>query len=395
MALQTCCSRRRLVVDVSRRDVCLVLVIVVLVYALVHQPFVVAVHRNLYVRVRSTQRVQLGKRRVKLRRTTRVQNHHVALLCAERLGEHRLRRLQVGYVVRNALSLKTAAQCGCEHTLVACRVVAVDKHRMRILEAVHERVYRQFGSEHTTLINLEDMVVGLHVATVDRERDDETYAVLAAEVAYRFHLLGVERTEDKVAVLGVGVGKHLRHAGILMQVPSEDVGVDALTAQTVARHEHATVVFYHALSVAVHVVQRQHHAHVHRVSRTLLCCRRLRRRCCSSGLHLLRERNEQLLALLQHIVVLLHVGVCLHQLVDGDAELLGDAIYRVFLLYLIQVLPLRRLRRHRRCQQHGAKQEKNSNATSHFYHSIKINIAKVHKIYCLQKSLFINNVINR
>ena len=113
------------------------------------------------------------------------------------------------------------------------------------------------------------MVVGFHVATVDRERNDEAYAVLATEVGYRLNLLGVQRTEDEVAVLGVGIGKHGANIRILVQVPCKDVGVDALTTQAIARHEHTTVVFYHALSVAVHVVQRQHHAHVHGVSNAL------------------------------------------------------------------------------------------------------------------------------
>ena len=113
------------------------------------------------------------------------------------------------------------------------------------------------------------MVVGLHIATVDRERNDEAYAVLAAEVGYRLNLLGVQRTEDEVAVLGIGIGKHGTNISILVQVPRKDVGVDALTAQTVARHEHTTIVLGHALSVAIHVVQRQHHAHVHGVSNAL------------------------------------------------------------------------------------------------------------------------------
>ena len=74
------------------------------------------------------------------------------------------------------------------------------------------------------LIDLPDMIVLLNLIAVDGEGDDELDVVALAEVGELSHLLGVERTEDDVAVLGFGIAEYGRQVAVDGEVPGLHVG---------------------------------------------------------------------------------------------------------------------------------------------------------------------------
>ena len=220
---------------------------------------------------------------------------------------------------------------------------------MRVRETLHECVHGYSRKLLRRLIDLEDVVVLSHLATIDGERDDQLYVVLAAEVGYGLHLRRIERTEDDVALGCSRIGKRSSHIGVNGHVPCLHVGLDALRLKAVTCHQHAAIILHHALSVAVNIVKRKHHAHTHHAHFLLLAGSGRRRRSRTRDLRRLRrgvhlahrgERDEELVALLKHIVRLLHAGIGVLKFVYGDIEFLGNAVYRVFLLHLVKVLPL-------------------------------------------------------
>lgn len=150
-----------------------------------------------------------------------------------------------------------------------------------------------------------------------------------------------------VALGGGVVAQGFAYVGVLGHVPCVHVDRDAVVAQTVARHEHATIVFHHALAVAILVVQRQHHPHPngfwlgvgHGLFLRRVLCRRLWLcGCCR------RERYEDVFALLQFIPRLLHLGIGVEQLLDGQSVVFGYPEYSLLALHLVYLAPLCGLR---------------------------------------------------
>ena len=165
---------------------------------------------------------------------------------------------------------------------------------------------------------MENLRILRHVVAADGEGNDEAYVVGLAEVGKRFHLRGVERSEDDVAGVGVLLDERFANVGIDGHVPREDFRGNALSAQAVAGHQQAAVVFHHAPSVAIDIVQGQHHAHA---NRPLLHVAAVGLRLLlvflgfEVGLRLL-EGNEHETALLQPIIRLFHLRIGLFQLVE-------------------------------------------------------------------------------
>ena len=118
------------------------------------------------------------------------------------------------------------------------------------------------------------------------------------------------------------------------------IDTDAHFLQTVAGHQHATVILHHALAVAVDIVQRQHHPQTdgsvpHVIVFFLcglgchLCLMALRHlltlvRLLGLGT-MLREGDLYFHSLFQLEVGHPHLGIGLNQFVDGDLIHSGDA----------------------------------------------------------------------
>ena len=159
--------------------------------------------------------------------------------------------------------------------------------------------------------------------------------------------MGVERTEDDVALGGLGIARKLRDVVVDGYVPGVHIDVVSGALQAVAAHEQATVILRHAAAIAVDVVQGEHHTHTQGGGSGLL-------HGLGHGSGLGRwcdgrfggVGNEDAVAFLQRVVGRLHLGIGGAQLVFGQAKFLGNAIHRVFLLHLIQVAPLGHLGRH-------------------------------------------------
>ena len=166
------------------------------------------------------------------------------------------------------------------------------------------------------------------------------------------------------------VGKRLLNIAVYRHIPRSDVCAYALSLKAVASHQYATIILHHTLSVAIHIVQRQHDANAH--SRTaLLCHLRCRLLCRLHRLCGCRKwsRYNKLVALLQGIVGLLHIRIGRYQLVDGYVVFLGNAINGVLLLHLVKVLILHSLRRHSGGKHESAQAEKQSDVAFHYVHA--------------------------
>ena len=169
------------------------------------------------------------------------------------------------------------------------------------------------------------------------------------------HLLRVERTDNQVALGSSLIIQYLVDITVLSCIPGMDVNRNATLLQAVASHQHTTVVLHHALAIAIHVVQRQHHTQsdgtltyiIDSIHIGFFC-----HRCC----HLLdSKRYFQHVAFLQFVTRLVHLGVSLHQLLDGKIIHTRYAEDGFLLLYFMQSAYLFTLlsRGHTNCQTEG------------------------------------------
>ena len=120
--------------------------------------------------------------------------------------------------------------------------------------------------------------------------------------------------------------------------------------EAVAGHKHTSVVFHHAPSVTINVVQRQHDPHPYGAFPHVVFChnRRLFRRdiglCDNSRRCLsLRIGNENKVTFLQLIPRLLHLRIGFLQVLDGYSVVFGNAKDCLFPFYLVHFFPFCRL----------------------------------------------------
>ncbi len=256
------------------------LIEIVKVRPCVLQPFGIAEHRHLYLRIARHQSAQLGKGHVQLGRTACVEHHDIGLRAGEALAEHALARLQVGNGIDDALLFQLTAQRTGKAALRARRVVAVDDDGVVVLEALVETVHIRLVQRVAVLVHLEDVAVVVHFRGSGGERNKQTDVVGLGKIAQGLHLLRVQRTDNDVTVGSTRVAEHLADVTVLCQVPGTDVGRYTIQFQTVAGHQHAAIVFHHAFAVTIDVVQGQHDTHSDFTLAHILVG--LRRRCCSS-----------------------------------------------------------------------------------------------------------------
>ena len=95
----------------------------------------------------------------------------------------------------------------------------------------------------SVLEHLEDVGVLHRVTRTDAKGYQQTDVVLLHKSRQFLHLLAVQRTDNQVALGSIGVAQHLLQVAILRDVPCPYIGRNAVDLQTVARHQHATVVF--------------------------------------------------------------------------------------------------------------------------------------------------------
>ena len=138
------------------------------------------------------------------------------------------------------------------------------------------------------------------------------------KVAQGFYVFSVQRTDNQVASGSLRVVQHLTDIAVLRHVPGTDICRDAIGPQTVAGHQHATIVLYHALAVAIDGVKGKYHTHAYlaltQIRGTALACGRRRH---GGGVVLinlgngltLRERYLDDVALLQFVAGLVHLGI--------------------------------------------------------------------------------------
>ena len=147
--------------------------------------------------------------------------------------------------------------------------------------------------------------------------------------------MSVQRTEDYVAIGCARLAEQSLHVAINRQIPRLDVGRNALTLQRVASHKDATIIFYHSASVAIYIMQRQHHANSHILAH--LGCRLGSLRFGSTWRF--GERNKDGVTLFQLIPLGFHHGVSLDKLRKRNTIFARNAKQGIFLLCLIYVLP--------------------------------------------------------
>ena len=115
------------------------------------------------------------------------------------------------------------------------------------------------------------------------------------------------------------------YISILSQVPRTDIGRDAINAQTVASHQDATIVLYHAFAVAIIIVQRQHHAYSNSsLAHVAIYNDRFSRhlRLWGDFFQLRMVRREwyfDVVTLAQLIAWRLHFRISLYQFIDGQS----------------------------------------------------------------------------
>ena len=195
----------------------------------VHQPLSIAEERDADARHVGNKSVKLSYCHVELRRTTCIQNNDVWLGARESLEEHLLRIVEIGDGIITLSKLQLVAQSECESALLACAIVAIDEYRMMIRESLQERLDGSIILLVGILINLIDIGVVAHVATIYREWHHEANIVLLAEIAKRLDLMSVQRTEDNVAIGCARLAEQSLHVAINRQIPRLDIGRNALT----------------------------------------------------------------------------------------------------------------------------------------------------------------------
>ena len=207
---------------------------------------------------------------------------------------------------------------------------------MHILESVQECLDSSIIERLWSLIHLEDFLGALHVVTIDGERDDHLDAIVLAEVCQRSHLLGIKRTKDKVASISSLLHQGGTDVSIDRHVPSMDISRDTLLLQLFASHQDATIILHHSLTIAIYIMQRKHHTHIHRVG--FLRYSGTLRSSSFLGCSFLK-RNKERSTFLQHVAFLLHLRIGVHQFRECQTILVGDTEDGIFLLDCIDVTP--------------------------------------------------------
>ena len=180
-------------------------------------------------------------------------------------------------------------------------------------------------------------------------------------------MLRVKGTDNEIALCSSRIGQNLIDVRILSGIPGMHVDRHALFLQTVAGHEHATVVLCHATTVAVDIVQRQHHPKPDSPFADVvdsLCLLRiatgLGRLLCLGCLKFgLGIGDPQHGILPQLVVRRVHLRIGLDQLLNGNTVHPGDAEDGFLLLYLMLTANLRLLGRHNPRRKGQQRQQQN------------------------------------
>ena len=230
---------------------------------------------------------------------------------------------------------------------------------MHIGKSVQESLDGAFVQCFRTLIYLEDFLVALHIVTADGERNHELDAIGLAEAGKRSHLLGIKRTEDDITCIGSLLQQGGADISVYRHVPCMHIGRDTLLFQIIASHQESTIILHHTLAITIHIMQRQHHANLHRITSRnlllsgsgssysrfagsnsililLLCLFRRIRILLVAG-----KRNKEGSSLLEHVTFLLHLRVCLHQFRQTQSILIGNTKNSILFLHCVDVTPFR------------------------------------------------------
>ena len=165
---------------------------------------------------------------------------------------------------------------------------------------------------------LEDVPIRQHLRRSNGEGYHQADIVLLHKIGKHLHLFGIERSENDIALSSGRVFQNLGHISILGGIPSMNVNRQTRLLQTVAGHQDTTVVLYHPLSVAVDIVQGQHHPDTdfplaHIIDRCLTLsssnCRLFRIGCRRRVRFRIRDIEHS--TLLQLISRLFHLGISL------------------------------------------------------------------------------------
>ena len=187
-----------------------------------------------------------------------------------------------------------------------------------------------------TLVHLIDVLVVGQLRCIDREWYQQLYLMLLYKCRHSVHLLRVQRTDYQVALSGSLVLKYLVDVCILGSIPSMHIDRHTQFLDTVACHQYSAIVLHHALAVAIHIVQRQHHAQsdgalAQIVGHVLVYRFRRRGLCLQCSIWYLKHRT-----LFQFVARSIHLGVSFQQLLDGDIIHTRNAEDSLLLLHLVQ-----------------------------------------------------------
>ena len=105
------------------------------------------------------------------------------------------------------------------------------------------------------------MLVAEDIRRLYGERYQDLYVVLLGKLCQGRHLLGIKRTDDEVTLGGILVVEKLGYVGFLSYIPGIHIHRKSCMLKTVYRHQHSTIIFHHTATVAVLVVQREHHTY--------------------------------------------------------------------------------------------------------------------------------------
>ena len=151
--------------------------------------------------------------------------------------------------------------------------------------------------------------------------------MLGNKIRQNIHLFRVERANNQVAPCSSRILQYLIDITVLSSVPSMHIDGEALFLQTVAGHQHPSIVFHHTSPVAIDIMQRKHHSqsyltvtYIVSLGGSLLCG--FTSLCCTLSLlcflNRLRIRDIQNHSFLKFIAWLLHLRIRINQLFDGE-----------------------------------------------------------------------------
>ena len=227
---------------------------------------------------------------------------------------------------------------------------------MVVLESLHKMLDSGRVLGNMTLVHLIDVLIIGQLGRIDREWDQQFNLMFLDKSRKSRHLLRVERTDNQVALSSRLVVQYLIDVTILSCIPGMDVNRNATLLQTVASHQHTTVVLHHALAITIHIVQWQHHTQSDGTLTYIIGSIHIGLfgygGCYLQG----SKRNLQHVAFLQFVTRLVHLRVSLHQLLDGKIIHTRYAEDGFLLLYFMQSAYLFTLlsRGHTNCQTEGS-----------------------------------------